>query len=145
MQGYIPIFLIFAPKHRLWGLVTKRVPTMYVLSKNKKTSKNFLLKNLIFYNFKNLCVLHGHVFEMVNSQFMSHVVKCYLINKLNKNVKVFPCIEHYHIPCIISFGGNVFLHLSRLVGKPTMWFPTRSNTNRPVQAQKMARGWKFWI
>ena len=26
-----------------------------------------------------------------------------------------------------------------------MWFPTRSDTNRPVQSQKMARGLKFWI
>ena len=26
-----------------------------------------------------------------------------------------------------------------------MWFPTRSDTNRAVQSQKMARGWKFWI
>ena len=31
------------------------------------------------------------------------------------------------------------------MGKPIMWFPNRSNTNRPVKAQKMARGWKFWI
>ena len=36
-------------------------------------------------------------------------------------------------------------HLSRLVGKPTMWFPNRSDTNRAVQAQSMARDWKFWI
>ena len=28
--------------------------------------------------------------------------------------------------------------------KPTMWFPTRSDTNRPVQSQKRARGLKFW-
>ena len=35
--------------------------------------------------------------------------------------------------------------MSRLVGKPTMWFPNRSDPNRPVQAQKMARGLKFWI
>ena len=35
--------------------------------------------------------------------------------------------------------------LSRLVGKPTMWFPTRFDTNRAVQAQKMARDWTFWI
>ena len=35
--------------------------------------------------------------------------------------------------------------MSRLVGKPTMWFPTRSNTNRPVQAQKRARSLKFRI
>ena len=26
-----------------------------------------------------------------------------------------------------------------------MWFPNRSDTNRPVQAQKAARGLKFWI
>ena len=26
-----------------------------------------------------------------------------------------------------------------------MWFLNRSDTNRPVQAQKMARDWKFWI
>ena len=25
-----------------------------------------------------------------------------------------------------------------------MWFPNRSDTNRAVQAQKIARGWKFW-
>ena len=26
-----------------------------------------------------------------------------------------------------------------------MWFPNKSDTNRPVQAQKMAIGWKFRI
>ena len=34
-------------------------------------------------------------------------------------------------------------HLSHLVGKPTMWFPNRSSTNRAVQAQKQARSLKF--
>ena len=29
--------------------------------------------------------------------------------------------------------------------RPTIWVPTRSNTNRAVQSQKMARGWTFWI
>ena len=29
--------------------------------------------------------------------------------------------------------------------KPTMWFPTRSDTNRPVQLWKMARSLKFLI
>ena len=27
----------------------------------------------------------------------------------------------------------------------TIWVPTRTDTNRGVQAQKMVRGWKFWI
>ena len=35
--------------------------------------------------------------------------------------------------------------MSRLVGKPTMWFPNRFNTNWAVQSQKMPRGWKFCI
>ena len=41
----IPIFLIFALKHRLWVLV----PTTYVLSKNKKNIKILQLK---IFNFK---------------------------------------------------------------------------------------------
>ena len=38
------------------------VPTIYVLSKNKKNSENFLLKIFIFYNSKNICLLHGQFF-----------------------------------------------------------------------------------
>ena len=34
--------------------------------------------------------------------------------------------------------------MSRLVGKPTMWFPNRSDTNRPLQLQKQARSLKYW-
>ena len=29
--------------------------------------------------------------------------------------------------------------------KPTIWVPTRSDTNRPVQSQKQARFLKFWM
>ena len=35
--------------------------------------------------------------------------------------------------------------MSRLVGKPTMRFPNRSDTNRPVQAKKRASSLKFRI
>ena len=31
------------------------------------------------------------------------------------------------------------------MGKPTMWFPNRSDTNRTTQSQKMAKGLKFRI
>ena len=31
------------------------------------------------------------------------------------------------------------------MGKPTTWFPTRPDINRPVQSQKRARSLKFWI
>ena len=40
--------------------------TIYVLSKNKKTIKKFPLKIFNFYNFKNLCLLHGQVYVMEN-------------------------------------------------------------------------------
>ena len=60
MQG-IPIFLIFASKHRLYVL------TIYVLSKNKKNIENVLLKIFIFYKLKNLCILHRQVFEMFSN------------------------------------------------------------------------------
>ena len=36
-------------------------------------------------------------------------------------------------------------NLSRLVGKPTMWFPNRSDTNQAAQSQKKARILKFCI
>ena len=29
------------------------------------------------------------------------------------------------------------------MGKPTMWFSNKYDTNRAVQEQKIARGWKF--
>ena len=35
--------------------------------------------------------------------------------------------------------------MSRLVRKPTIWFPNRSDTNQAVQSQKHARSLKFWI
>ena len=35
--------------------------------------------------------------------------------------------------------------MSLCVRKPTIWVPTRSDTNRAVQSQKMVRGLKFCI
>ena len=42
-------------------------------------------------------------------------------------------------------GMSEFPDMSRLVRKPTMWFPNRSDTNRPVQLQKQARSLKFGV
>ena len=43
----------------------ERVPTIYVLSKNIKNIKCFLVK-LNFYSYKNLCILHGRAFVMAH-------------------------------------------------------------------------------
>ena len=57
----------------------KREPTIYILSKNKKNIENFLLKFFIFYNFKNLFILHGHVFVMFSMNFyLSRLKVCFL-------------------------------------------------------------------
>ena len=42
-----------------------------------------------------------------------------------------------------TFEPHRVKHLSRLMRKLTMWFPNRSDANRAIQAQKMARGWKL--
>ena len=42
--------------------------------------------------------------------------------------------------------SRAFHHeMSLCVRKPTIWVPTRFDTNRAVQSQKMIKGWKFWI
>ena len=40
-------------------------------------------------------------------------------------------------------GYIVLAHMSRVMRKPKMLFTNRSDTNQAIQAQKMARGWKF--
>ena len=50
-------------------------------------------------------------------------------------------IQHFKNACT----ETVLVNMSHLVVKPTMWFPNRSDTNRPVQSQKSARCLKFWI
>ena len=40
---------------------------------------------------------------------------------------------------------NCNFYLSRVMRKPTFWFPTWSDTYQAVQLQKMARGLKFRI
>ena len=63
----------------------------------------------------------------------------------------FPWLEEapdnrLHSPAVISDKVTLYRqYMSRLVGKPTMWFPNRFHTNRPVQAQKRARRLKFRI
>ena len=37
------------------------------------------------------------------------------------------------------------IQMSLVMRKPTLWFPTWSDTNQAVQLQKMARGLKYWI
>ena len=67
------------------------------------------------------------------SLVVSLLLKCLTIqNKHNKPSTLSP----------FNFKGN---ELSRVMRKPTFWFPTWSDTNQAVQLQKMATGLKFRI
>ena len=65
-RGIRFFLLIFALKHRFWVLVrtASRVPTFYVLSKNKKKVTFFHLKLQVFTAMKNCSILHGRVIVM---------------------------------------------------------------------------------
>ena len=61
----IPIFLIFAPKHRFWVRVriasarrSEREPTIYVCFS--------IEKKFNYYSLEIICILHGHVFVMLD-------------------------------------------------------------------------------
>ena len=79
---------MYAPKHKLWVLVRTasprrflRVPTIYGWSTTKKNIKYFLLKIFIFHNFKNICILHGHVFVMIGPETESLLSVFLLVQK----------------------------------------------------------------
>ena len=57
------------------------------------------------------------------------------------NLMAVPIVKAARISVLFAATRN----LSCLVGKPIMWLPNRSDTNRPVQAQKRARSLKFGI
>ena len=47
-------------------------------------------------------------------------------------------------PEVLLYADRLIkIQLSRVMRKPTFWFPTWSNTNQAVQLQKMDRGLKF--
>ena len=51
------------------------MPTIYVLSKNKKKYQHFSTENFhFFYNLKHLCILHGQVFVMKLFKYLSEVI-----------------------------------------------------------------------
>ena len=56
-------------------------------------------------------------------------------------------IPGVHLPQPYMYVTRIFIMyiMSHLVGKPTMWFPNRSDTNQAVQSQKMVRSLKFRI
>ena len=44
-----------------------------------------------------------------------------------------------------SYRAQMLKEICRIMRKPTVWFPSRFDTNPAEQAQKMTRGWNVWI
>ena len=68
--------------------------TICVLSKNKKNIKNFQLQ---IFKLKNLCLLHGQVFEMIRSQYCK--VRNFRVSFISQNF-LFPNYER-----VLEFGS----------------------------------------
>ena len=61
-------------------------------------------------------------------------------NSKRPDLLLFPC--NY---CQTEVFNITAQHMSHLLVKPTLWFPTRSDTNQAAQSQKQARSLKFQI
>ena len=89
-------------------------------------------------NMKLLNVKHDRTRTIYCSSLIQTLNKLYACNSIIESLKLLHIHKYYLV-------FNRRDDMSRLLGKPTMWFPNRSNTNRPVQAQKWARSLKFRI
>ena len=55
------------------------------------------------------------------------------------------CLMAYNISQVLHRYTGIALAAYHEPMREKIWVPTRSDTNRHVQSQKLARGWKFWI
>ena len=96
------------------------------------------------------CVEIVQIIWNFGSKSHTHTTKSSVYNA-NGGILTFMSRIKFSLICVeqektcYNLSASAFYPLSRLVGKPTMWFPNRSDTNRPVQAQKRARRLKFRI
>ena len=136
---------------------------------NDKVLKMF--SHIYLKSFNVLLVCIGH-FEIKTLKYLENLVRGhkllgiirhkwseskrhFFFNKRHLGVaSVYRAYQHVHchgwcdardVNRLCTVRCHYDIDLSRLVGKPTMWFPNRSDIDRPVQAQKRARSLKFRI
>ena len=78
---------------------------------------------------------------------MKHkMVKTFQAYLPEKCHRLYSCVHcRAHLANHDELISKVRFNLSLCVRKPTIWIPTRSDTNQSVQLQKMVRSLKFWI
>ena len=71
----------------------------------------------------------GFLMQRLNLYCSIDVIACFSLIKIVTKIQQFSSINN----------------LSLCLRKPTIWVPTRSDTNQPVQSQTQARSLIFWI
>ena len=70
------LWVLMYPHTDCGYMMGTHVPTIYALSKNNKL---YLLKFFIFYNFRKICILHGHLFLITSYVHLKTHIHLYLI------------------------------------------------------------------
>ena len=112
----IHFFLIFALKHRMWV----QIMGTHNLCFEQKEEK-YQIFSIEIYHFYSRKILQYIVWACCRNA--GQVLQCYLLSLQQLDVFVY---------CIAN--------LSRVMRKPTFWFPTWSDTNQTVQLQKKSSG-----
>ena len=114
---------------------------MILLSKKHSYEEKQSIYLLLNTSFKRLQIFGGY--ELLQGiSFQEFKQFCQFMNSIDDFTIAMNMYTYANRP--VSRGEYVGQNKSHLVGKPTMWFPNRSDTNRPVLSQKMARSLKFW-
>ena len=119
--------LIFQKGPNNQNTVKKMILNLQYISNTPNIFTDY--QRIVSAQMKHRFVTFTYNWIFTNKIIILHFSTCLQYNTVNQNASA-------------SRGQQ---RLSRLVGKPTMWFPNRSDTNRPVQAQKRVRSLKFRI
>ena len=87
---------------------------------------------------------HTSGFSRDTYHFHIFISEFYGLRNNRKSGTNVPMARHRRGIYLVSHSVEDF-HLSRVMRKLTLWFPTWSDTNQAVQLQKIARGLKFCI
>ena len=86
--------------------------------------------------------IHDQQLKMTNEKSVANHQILYLISSLSRLVSD---VQNVMTNSSMKIGCYRRTEMSRVMRKPTLWFPTWSDTNQAVQLQKMAKGLKFRI
>ena len=72
------------------------------------------------------------------------IIACYVIRRNKRSEKDMRAFSgNSNANALSNISSQVRMNFEPV--QPTIWVPTRFDTNWAVQSQKMVRGWKFWI